>query len=200
MAVPKVAPLSAVGQLIEVLDSPEIAALVSELEATRQTGRPGYPIRSMIGMALAKSIYAVPTWSRTRRLVGEHAALAAVIAPNGDVPSVYACYRFTAKLRTYGDMLDRCIDGVTAALHVAHPDMGENVAIDGSDMPALRQRSAVPLQERPGARALQRSGRVMGAPLRSLAAQGRGVLWLQGPCRRLHRDGPSCRVDRRDGA
>jgi hypothetical protein len=44
-----------------VLDSPEIAALVSELEATRWTGRPGYPIRGMIGMALAKTIYAVPT-------------------------------------------------------------------------------------------------------------------------------------------
>jgi hypothetical protein len=45
-----------VGQLSEVLDSPEIAALVSELETTRWTGRPGYPIRSMVGMALAKSI------------------------------------------------------------------------------------------------------------------------------------------------
>jgi hypothetical protein len=49
------------GGASEVLASPEIAALVSELEATRWTGRPGYPIRGMIGMALAKSIYAVPT-------------------------------------------------------------------------------------------------------------------------------------------
>ena len=56
MAVPKVSPPSAVDQLAEVLDSPEIAALVSELEATRWTGRPGYPIRSMIGMALVKSM------------------------------------------------------------------------------------------------------------------------------------------------
>jgi hypothetical protein len=55
VAVPKVSPLSAVGQLAEVLDSPEIAALVSELEATRWTGRSGYPIRGMIGMALAKA-------------------------------------------------------------------------------------------------------------------------------------------------
>ena len=37
-----------------LLDSPEIAALVSELEATRWTGRPGYPLRGMIGMALVK--------------------------------------------------------------------------------------------------------------------------------------------------
>ena len=51
---------SAVDQLSEVLDSPEIASLVSELEATRWTRRPGYPIRSMVGMALAKSIYSIP--------------------------------------------------------------------------------------------------------------------------------------------
>src|SRR5688572_17032928 len=98
VATAKVPPLSAVGQLAEVLDSPEIAALVSELEATRWTGRPGYPLRSMVGMALAKSIYAVPTWTRTVALVREHAALrtAVVGSLSSDVPSVYACYRFTA--------------------------------------------------------------------------------------------------------
>jgi hypothetical protein len=131
-----VPPLSAVDRLKAVLASPEIAALVSELEATRWTGRPGYPIRSMVGMALAKSIYTVPTWTKTVALVREHAALRAAIAPHGDVPSVYACYRFAAKLRTYGDMLAACLDRVTAALHAEHPDMGTNVAIDGSDMPA----------------------------------------------------------------
>jgi hypothetical protein len=133
VAVPKVSPLSAVGQLAEVLDSREIAALVSELEATRWTGRPGYPIRAMVGMALVKSLYAIPTWSRTARLVAEHAAIQAIL---GCVPSVYACYRFATKLRTYGDLLDACLARVTAALHEAHPDMGQNVAIDGSDMPA----------------------------------------------------------------
>lgn len=132
----KVPPLSAVGQLSEVLDSPEIAALVSELETTRWTGRPGYPIRSMVGMALTKSIYAVPTWTRTVALVREHAALSATVAPSRDVPSVYACYRFTAKLRAYSDLLARCIDRVTVSVRAPLPDYGRNVAIDGSDMPA----------------------------------------------------------------
>jgi hypothetical protein len=134
--VPKVPPLSAVTQLAGLLDSPEIAALVSELEATRWTGRPGYPIRGMIGMALAKSLYAVPTWTRTVALVREHVALRAAITGGTPVPSVYACYRFTTKLRANGDMLDRCLDRVTASLHAEHPDMGRDVAIDGSDMPA----------------------------------------------------------------
>jgi hypothetical protein len=102
VAVPKVPPPSAVGQLAQVLDSPEIAALVSELEATRWTGRPGYPIRSVVGMALAKSLYAIPTWTKTVALVREHVALRLAICEWGeDVPSVYACYRFAAKLRNY---------------------------------------------------------------------------------------------------
>jgi hypothetical protein len=87
-----------VGQLAEVLDSPEIAALVSDLEATRWTGRPGYPLRSMVGMALAKSIYAVPTWTRLVALVTEHPALRAAITAGTPVPSVYACYRFACAL------------------------------------------------------------------------------------------------------
>jgi hypothetical protein len=136
VATAKVPPLSAVGHLAEVLDSPEIEALVSELETTRWTGRPGYPLRSMVGMALAKSIYAVPTWTRTVALVREHAALRLAIAGSGDVPSVYPCYRFTTKLRANGDMLTVCLDRVTASLHVQLPDMGRDIAIDGSDMPA----------------------------------------------------------------
>jgi hypothetical protein len=133
----KVAPASAVTQLAAVLDSPEIAALVSELGATRWTGRPGYPIRSMVGMSLAKSIYAVPTWTKTVALVREHAALRAAIAGTSqDVPSVYACYRFTAKLRQYSDILARCVTRVTASLSEQLPEYGRNIAIDGSDMPA----------------------------------------------------------------
>jgi hypothetical protein len=37
-------------------------------------------------------------------------------------------------------MLTRCIDGVTASLHAQLPELGRNIAIDGSDMPANGQR------------------------------------------------------------
>jgi hypothetical protein len=75
-----------------LLDSPEIDELVTELEATRWMGRPGYPIRTMVGMALAKSIYTLPSWTRTVALVSEHAALrAALDCPEvASVPSVHA--------------------------------------------------------------------------------------------------------------
>jgi hypothetical protein len=136
MAVQTVPPRSAAAELAGLLDSPEIAGLIAALEATRETGRPGYPIRSMIGMALAKSLYALPCWTRVVALVREHPALAAVIAPNGAVPSQWACYRFTAKLREHSDLLDGCIASVVKALKKRDPLLGWDVAIDASDMPA----------------------------------------------------------------
>jgi hypothetical protein len=135
---PKVPPRSDAVQLAGLLDSPEIDELVTELEATRWMGRPGYPIRTMVGMALAKSIYTLPSWTRTVALVSEHAALrAALDCPEvASVPSVHACYRFTAKLRAFKPLLDACLDRVVVALHEQMPDLGSTVAIDASDMPA----------------------------------------------------------------
>lgn len=92
-----------------------------------------YPIRAMVGMALAKSMYAIPTWSRTARLVAEHPGLQAAL---GCTPSVYAAYRFSAKLRQYDTLLNACIARVVSKLAEANPGMGDNLAIDGSDMPA----------------------------------------------------------------
>src|ERR687888_1525147 len=94
-----VPPRSDAVQLAALLDSPEIAQLVTELAATRWTGRPGYPIRTMVGMALAKSLYTLPTWTRTVALVSEHAALRSAIGCTdpASVPSVHACYRFAAR-------------------------------------------------------------------------------------------------------
>jgi hypothetical protein len=134
----KVPPRSDAVQLAVLLDSPEIAQLISELTATRWTGRPGYPIRMMVGMALAKSIYTLPTWTRTVALVSEHAALRSAIGcPDpGGVPSVHACYRFTRKLRKFKPRLDACVVRVIAALHEQLSELGATVAIDASDMPA----------------------------------------------------------------
>jgi Transposase domain (DUF772) len=138
MADPTVPPRSDAVQLAGLLNSPEISELVAELAATRWTGRPGYPLRAMVGMALAKSLYTLPTWTRTVALVREHTALRAVLGcPDvADVPSIHACYRFTAKLRRFKPLLDACLDRVTAALHEQLPDLGSTVAIDGSDLPA----------------------------------------------------------------
>ena len=39
-------------QIGALLASPEIAGLIADLQRTRWTGRPGYPIRAMVGLAL----------------------------------------------------------------------------------------------------------------------------------------------------
>lgn len=133
MAKTTVHPNRGAEQIKRLLSSPEIAALVADLESTRWTGRPGYPIRTMIGAALVKAIYVLPTWTRTVALVSDHAGLRKAI---GGTPSADACYRFTRKLRENGNLLDSCIAAVLASLHAEKPEMGTNVAIDGSGLPA----------------------------------------------------------------
>jgi hypothetical protein len=136
MAVPKVAPRPAAAEVANLLDSPEIGQLIADLEATRWTGRPGYPIRTMVGLCLVKARYALPTWTKTVALVGEHWALQRALGCEGNPPSVYAAYRFAEKLRDNGEMVQRCIDGVVEGLKSKLPDYGTDLAIDASDMPA----------------------------------------------------------------
>lgn len=116
-----------------LLDLPEIRQFISDLDELRWTGRPGFGTRVLVGAMLVKSVYALPTFSRTARLITEHDALRDAI---GGAPSQWACYRFATKLREHGDALARCIDGILAKLKDAKPEMGKTVAIDGSDLPA----------------------------------------------------------------
>ena len=133
----KTVPIRRVGLaefVADLLDSLEIAQLIAELEGLRWTGRKGYPTRSLVGACLTKSLYAIPTWSRTARLIAEHPVLQEAI---GGAPSVYALYRFTRKLRTHKPLLAACIDRVTASLREQFPGYGQHIAIDASDLPAF---------------------------------------------------------------
>jgi hypothetical protein len=133
MATTKIPSAHAAGQVAALLALPEIVRLIADLGETRWTGRPGYPICTMVGAALVKAVYALPTWTRTARLIAEHGALREAI---GGTPSHWACYRFAAKLREHNDMLTSCIEQVLATLHEANPQVGKVIAIDGSDLPA----------------------------------------------------------------
>lgn len=126
--------VSLAGELTQILDSPEIASLVAELEDTRWTGRPGYPLRALIGLALAKALYQRPTWTQIVALANEHTGLREALG--GEVPSVHACYRFTKKLIKFKPLLADCADQLLASLRELHPEMGENIAIDGSALHA----------------------------------------------------------------
>lgn len=132
MASGKVARRTAVGDVAELLDSPEVAALIEAL-APRGRGRKGFGTRALVGACLVKTLFALPTWTRVAALIAEHPGLQAAL---GGSPSCWACYRFTVKLRENQPSLADCLDAVTAALQAEVPDLGVDVAIDASDMPA----------------------------------------------------------------
>jgi hypothetical protein len=134
VATGKVARRTAVGDVAELLDSPEISALIEEIDASGDArGRKGFGTRALIGACLAKTLFALPTWTRVAALIEEHPGLQAAL---GGSPSVWACYRFTTKLRANRPALAACLDACAASLRAHHPDIGRDVAIDASDMPA----------------------------------------------------------------
>ncbi len=133
MASTTVSPGHDARQVAALLALPEIVRFITDLDDLRWTGRPGNGSRVLVGAMLVKAVYALPTMTRTARLIAEHAALREAIE---GAPSQWACYRFAAKLREHGDTLTACIDRVLAKLHAAKPQMGKTVAIDGSDLPA----------------------------------------------------------------
>jgi hypothetical protein len=129
----KVPRRSVASEIATILDSPEVAALVAELDALRWVGRRGYGARTMLGACLVKTLYAIPTWTRVADLIAEHPGLEAAL---GGAPSHWACYRFARKLRTERERIAVCLDALAASLREHYPDMGQEVAIDASDMPA----------------------------------------------------------------
>ena len=116
-----------------LLDNPEITAFISALQETRWAGRPGYPIRAMVGLSLVKSLHTLPTWTRAVALVRDHDALRTAL---GAVPSADAAYRFAAKLRKHESTLEKCVEAVIDSLRALKPKMGSVIAFDGSDLPA----------------------------------------------------------------
>ncbi|MGI8479659.1 MAG: hypothetical protein ACR2M2_07355, partial [Gaiellaceae bacterium] len=120
-------------EIAEILDSPEVALLVSELDALRWTGRKGYGTRALVGACLVKSLYAIPTWTRVASLIAEHHALQSAL---GGAPAHWARDCFSGNLLDQKPLLDACLAGVVAALRDRLPEYGHDVALDASDLPA----------------------------------------------------------------
>jgi hypothetical protein len=131
----KVARRTAVSDVAALLDSPEVAALIASVEAVGdKRGRKGFGTRALVGACLVKGLFALPTWTRVAALIAEHPGLQDAL---GGSPSVWACYRFTVKLRANQPLLAACLDRVTTALQAEMPGIGVDVAIDASDLPAF---------------------------------------------------------------
>jgi hypothetical protein len=135
MASGKVARRTVVSDVAALLDSPEIAALVVELESLRDSrGNKGYGARALVGACLVKSLFNLSTWTWVAALVKEHPGLQDALE---GCPSVWAMYRFATKLRANRPALAACLDAFAASLRAQHPDFGRDVAIDASDLPAF---------------------------------------------------------------
>jgi hypothetical protein len=172
-----VAARSASAELAGLLDSPEIGQLIERLEATRWTGRPGYPVRAMVGLALVKSLYAIPTWTKTVALVREHWALQRArlrrepaerlrrLSLRGKAPQAWRNGRALHRRRDRGTALQ------AAELRPRPLHRRERYA-------RLRERPALPLQGRAGTRALLGRRCDLGASFRRLDSEGRRVLRL----------------------
>ena len=160
-----------------LLDSPEIDGLIEGLETLRETGRPGYGSRALVGACLVKSLYSLPTWSRTTRLIGEHQGLQDAL---GGAPSQDAIYRFTEKLRGQRGLLERCIGRVTEALQEKLPEYGRDVAVDASDLPAYANGQKYKYKGGPVRENFSDPDATWGAPIHCLDAQGRRVLRVPG--------------------
>jgi len=87
----------------------------------------------MLGACIVKALYALPTWTRVADLIAEHPGLSDAL---GGTPSHWACYRFARKLRAEREVLAGCLDALAASLREQYPEMGREVAIDASDIPA----------------------------------------------------------------
>jgi hypothetical protein len=135
MATGKVARRTVVSDVAELLDSPEIASLIAELESLRdRRGNKGYGARALVGACLVKSLFNLSTWTWVAALVKEHQGLQDAL---GGCPSVWAMYRFSVKLRENRPALDACLTACAASLREQNPDFGRDVAIDASDLPAF---------------------------------------------------------------
>ncbi len=134
MTTTKVARRSVAGNLSDILAS---SSLPTHRRAATDPlyGPSRLPVEGDDRHGAGEVAFALPTWTRTVALVTEHAALAAVIAPDGE-SLVRSCYRFTAKLREHTDLLEGCIANVLKELKKRNPVLGWDVAIDASDMPA----------------------------------------------------------------
>jgi IS5 family transposase len=130
----KIARRAVVSEIGALLDSHEVGELIRELDALRWTGRKGYGARALVGACLVKSLYALPTWTRVAALITEHPGLQAAL---GGCPSLWACYRFATKMRENRPLLEECLQRIAESLRAQYPEIGIDVAIDASDMPAF---------------------------------------------------------------
>jgi len=112
--------------------------LIEALEATRWTGRPGYPIRVMWRTFVVSYYLGIVHDTDLIRALHANPLLAEACGvdwPDG-VPSKFAYCRFRKKLAVFSDLVGNILARCVEALKDALPDFGQTVAVDATDMKA----------------------------------------------------------------
>jgi hypothetical protein len=99
----KVTRRTAIADVAELLDSPEVAALIAAL-APQGRGRKGFGPRSLVGACLVKALFALPTCTRVAALIASIPAckrlLRALRVPRPATGSRSSCARTNLRLPT----------------------------------------------------------------------------------------------------
>ena len=125
-------------QLIGVFENLADEGLLGALEATRWTGRPGYPLQAMWRTYVASYVLNISTFTGLIRALRDNPLLAAACGIDNpdEIPSKYAYCRFLKKLTRFRADLDGCMAALSSNLAGQLPGFGETVAIDSTDLKA----------------------------------------------------------------
>lgn len=129
------APYESLQAVFEALPDQE---LLKVLEATRWTGRPGYPIRVMWHTLVASFYLGIIHDSDLVRALRNNPLLASacgIDSPEG-IPSKFAYCRFRKKLAAFNDQVGKVLADCVEALRGELPDFGKTVAVDATDVKA----------------------------------------------------------------
>ncbi|MCH8877637.1 MAG: transposase [Chloroflexi bacterium] len=121
-----------------VFDNAQIVGLIEDLEATRRTGRPGYPVPVMVKTILAGFILNIPTDTGLIEALGDNPLLShlcGIFHPD-DIPSPWAYSRFRNKLLANRELVLGRMAALVSDLDEVIPGFGETVAIDSTVMHA----------------------------------------------------------------
>lgn len=112
--------------------------LVNALQATRWTGRPGYPVRVMWHTMVASFYLGIVHDTDLVRALHSNPLLARACGIRGSrgIPSKFAYCRFRKKLMAFNDLVAKVLAQCVEALKEALPDFGNTVSVDATDLKA----------------------------------------------------------------
>jgi Transposase DDE domain/Transposase domain (DUF772) len=122
-----------------VLALPAFTQLHEALAADYDGGRRGYGPQALVAMLVVKTIYSIPSWRATVRLVRDSTELqrACGFSSRLDVPSEDACYWFAARSAANRRALfDPVVAALLDAVRACCEGFGCDTAIDSTTIPA----------------------------------------------------------------